>query len=364
MTTQSITSDLKAIEEKLNRQERLNFQDGLTLFRYPDLEAIGRMANRVREAKNSDHAYYIINRHINYSNVCSVTCLFCAFARRKGQEGGYTFSLDQIFHKAEELKATGGTELHIVGGLHPDLPFEFYEEMLSGLKEHVPGVHIKAFTAVEIDYFTQISNLSIEEVLKRLMAAGLDSLPGGGAEIFAPVTRKKICRTKTDAERWAQVHRVAHRLGLKSTCTMLYGHIESLEDRVDHILRLRNLQDETHGFTAYIPLAFHPENTFMPDVPAPTAEEALRNIAVGRLMLDNIQHIKVYWITHGLTTAKKALSYGADDIDGTVVEEKIYHMAGSDTPQEVGVEHLCQMVRDAGRVPVLRDSVYNIVKVQ
>jgi aminodeoxyfutalosine synthase len=357
------SGDLSRILDKVDAGERLSFEDGVALYHHPDLFAIGQAANRVRERINGNRAYYIVNRHINYSNVCAVTCLFCAFARRKGQDGGYTFSLEEIFHRAEELNLSGGSELHIVGGLHPDHPFSFYTEMLSGIKERLPSVHIKAFTAVEIDFFAETFEMSHRDVLSALMEAGLDSLPGGGAEIFAPETREQICRTKTDAERWAEVHRVAHNLGLRSTCTMLTGHIESIEDRVDHLLRLRALQDETGGFTAFVPLTFLPENTFMPDIRRMTGQEELRNVAVSRLLLDNIDHLKVYWIMLGLQTAQVALAFGADDIDGTVVEEKIYHMAGATSPQAVTADELCRLIREAGRQPVLRDSLYNEVEV-
>jgi aminodeoxyfutalosine synthase len=354
-------SALAPIRDKVHAGVRLSFEDGVTLFRTPDIEALAALANGVREKKNGNVAYYVVNRHVNYSNICVDTCLFCAFAKRKGQEGGYEWSLDQIFHKTENLEQQGVRELHIVGGLHPDYPYQYYLDLVSGLKSRHPAVAVKAFTAVEIQYFTELSGKHYKEVLVDLKNAGLDMLPGGGAEMFAQRVREKICRTKIDGPMWIDIHRTAHGMGIPSNCTMLYGHIETIEERVDHIVTLRALQDETHGFHSYIPLAFHPENTFLSHIPKPTREDHLRNIAVSRLLLDNMQHIKCYWIMSGIDTAKESLSWGADDVDGTVMEEKIYHMAGAKTPQELHRGFLEQTIRDAGREPVERDSFYNVV---
>ena len=370
-------TDISDIAAKVRRGERLSFEDGVRLYRTDDLFTLGALANERREALHGNKAYYVVNRHINYSNVCTDACLFCAFGKRKGQKGGYEFSLKEIVDKAEGAEREGATEIHIVGGLHPDYPYDYYPEMLRAIKERCPTLHLKAFTAVEIAYFAEVGKKSIPEVLTDLRAAGLDSLPGGGAEIFAEATRKKICTHKIGWEAWAETHRTAHARGMRSTCTMLYGHIESVEDRVDHMLRLRSLQDEQtggplraperpgedvvdpgRGFTAFIPLAFHPENTFLPKIPPPTANLDLRTVAVARLLLDNIPHIKVYWIMLSLPVAQVGLAFGADDMDGTVVEEKIYHMAGAKTPQGLTIADLEKVIRDAGRIPVRRDSVY------
>ena len=353
---------LDAVRAKLESGQRLSFDDGVALFNTPDPEALGRLANEVRERKNGNLAYYVVNRHVNYSNVCVDTCLLCAFAKRKGQEGGYEWSLDQIWHKTENFEELGVREVHIVGGLHPDYPYSYYLDLVSGMKQRHPGVVVKGFTAVEIQYFMEISGKHYREVLADLKAAGLDMLPGGGAEIFAERVRRKICRTKIDGPMWLDIHRIAHGMGIPSNCTMLYGHIETIEERVEHILALRGLQDETKGFLSFIPLAFHPENTFLSHLPKPSAEDHLRNIAVSRLLLDNVPHIKCYWVMSGIDVAKTALRWGADDIDGTIMEEKIYHMAGAKTPQELHRGFLEAMIRESGRDPVERDAFYNTVK--
>ena len=352
---------LASIRDRVRAGERLNFEDGVALFRTSDPEALGALANEVREKKNGNVAYYVINRHVNYSNICVDTCLFCAFAKRKGQEGGYEWSLDQIWHKTENFEELGVREVHIVGGLHPDYPFQYYLDLVSGFKQRHPTVTVKAFTAVEIQYFTELTGKHYREILADLKAAGLEMLPGGGAEIFSERVRKKICRTKIDGAMWIDIHRLAHGMGIPTNCTMLYGHLETIEERVEHIMMLRGLQDETGGLLSFIPLAFHPENTFLADLPKPTEEDHLRNIAVSRLLLDNVPHIKCYWIMSGIETAKKALRWGADDIDGTVMEEKIYHMAGATTPQDLHRGYLELMIHEAGRDPVERDSFYNVI---
>lgn len=351
-------ASLRDIAEKVESGARLSREDGLRLYASPDLHEIGRLANVVRERKHGNAAYFVINRHINYSNVCVDTCLFCAFARRPGEEGGYLYTMDEMVRKAEEARAIGATEIHIVGGLHPDLPFAFYTEMLATLHARFPEIHLKAFTAVEIAFFAEKFGMTVEDVLGRLRASGLGSLPGGGAEILAERVRKKLCRDKIDTESWLGVHRTAHRMGIRSNATMLYGHIERDDERIEHMIRIRDLQDETGGFLTFIPLSFHPENTFLEKLPKATGTSDLRNIAISRLMVDNVDHVKAYWTMTGLPIAQIALAFGADDMDGTVIEEKITHMAGGRSPQGVGRDDLCRLIREAGREPVQRDTLY------
>ena len=348
---------MKSIEAKVLRGARLTFVDALALYRTPDLPALGALANRVREKRHGNKTTYIVNSHLNYSNLCTLACKFCAFARAKGRPGGYEMSRDEILAKADRAAAIGATELHIVGGLHPDWPYAAYPDMLRALKGRHPQMHLKAFTAVEIRYFSGLAGKSIAWVLEDLREAGLGSLPGGGAEIFAEKVRKEICGPKDTAEEWLEVHRIAHGMGIRSTATMLYGHIETDEDRVDHLMRLRALQDETKGFMALIPLSFHPEGTRIP-VRLPSGMDDLKNLAVSRLVLDNVDHIKAYWTQTGLKLAQLALSFGADDIDGTVVEETITHMAGAKSPRGVTEASLRDLIRAAGRVPVRRDTLH------
>ena len=355
-------STLHPIYEKVEAAERLSFEDGVKLYETPDINGVGYLANIVRERQNGDFAYYNLNQHIDYSNVCILhaRCHFCAFARKDMQtEGAWEMSVDEFLDKAMYSIDHGCTEIHSVGGLHPKLPFEYYLDMLRGLKNRMPQVHLKFFTAVEIHHFSRIFKMSIEEVLIALREAGLDSLPGGGAEIFAEETRDKICPGKLSAEGWLEVHDIAHRLGISTNATMLYGHLETNEDRVDHLVRLREQQDRSAGFVTFIPLAFHPDNTRMDYLPSTSGLTDLRNVAVSRLLLDNFPHIKVYWIMTGLKTAQIALSFGADDIDGTVTEEKITHMAGADTPEVISAEEIIQLIEEAGRIPVERDTLYN-----
>jgi aminodeoxyfutalosine synthase len=353
-----------SIKDKLLAGEPLDFDDGVVLFRHPNLLDVGQLANEVRERLHGERTYFNRNMHINATNVCVANCMFCSFSRLKpGDPGAYTMSLEEAWGRLQaRLDAKDPiTEIHIVNGLHGDLPFAYYTELLSGLKRLAPGVHLKAFTAVEIFYFHQKFGLSVEEVLQRLREAGLGSLPGGGAEIFAPRVRRKICSDKCDADAWLDVHRKAHRLGLRSNCTMLYGHIETIEERVEHLLRLRSLQAETGGFQTFIPLAFHPDGNALRRLPAPTGTEDLRTFAVARLLLHNIPHVKAYWIMLGLKTAQTAQWFGADDLDGTVQEERIYHMAGAETPQGLSVAEIAHVIRQAGRLPVERDTLYNVV---
>ena len=355
-------STLHSIYEKVQADERLSFEDGVRLYESPDINGVGYLANIVREQQNGNLAYYNFNQHIDYSNVCILhaRCHFCAFARKDIKtDGAWEMSVDEFLDKAMYSIDHGCTEIHSVGGLHPKLPFEYYLDMLRGLKERMPQVHLKFFTAVEIHHFSRIFKMSIEEVLIALREVGLDSLPGGGAEIFAEETREKICPGKLSAEGWLEVHEIAHQLGIPTNATMLYGHLETNEDRVDHLIRLREQQDKSGGFVTFIPLAFHPENTRMDYLPSTSGLTDLQNIAVSRLLLDNFPHIKVYWIMTGLKTAQIALSFGADDIDGTVTEEKITHMAGADTPEAISAEEIIQLIEEAGRISVERDTLYN-----
>src|SRR6201993_2629758 len=349
---------LEPVAAKVLASERLNAEDGVALYQSHDLLALGWLGNHVREKKHGNICYYNVNRHINPTNVCVAHCRLCAFGRSPDAPGAYTFALDEIYKRAAEGVAEGATEFHIVGGLHPDLPFEDYLELLRGLKQRFPEVHLKAFTMVEVGYYSRISKLSIRDTLLAMKDAGVDSLPGGGAEIFHPRVRKVICDHKVSGQRWLEIARTAHELGLHSNATMLYGHIETDEERVEHILALRALQDETGGFVAFIPLAFHPENTGLAHLPKPTGFTDLKTIAISRLLLDNFDHIKAYWIMLTPRVAQIALRFGADDMDGTVVEEKIYHDAGATTDQFTPRNQLERLIREAGRVPVERDTLY------
>jgi aminodeoxyfutalosine synthase len=352
---------LKPIAEKVLAGERLSMQDGIELYRSPDLLAVGWLANYVREKRHGNITYYNVNRHINPTNVCVAHCRLCAFGRDPNAPGAYTFALEEIYQRAERGVREGATEFHIVGGLHPDLTFDHYLEMVRGLKQRCPAVHIKAFTMVEVHYFARIAKLSIEEVLRKMKEAGVDSCPGGGAEIFHPRVRKIICDHKTSGQMWLSTAKKAHEAGLRSNATMLYGHVETEEERVDHLVKLRELQDDTHGFVAFIPLAFHPDNTALSHLPKATGYADLRNIAVARLLLDNFDHIKAYWIMLSPSIAQIALRFGANDLDGTVVEEKIYHDAGAKTSEFTPRAELERLIRAAGRVPVERDTLYRPV---
>ncbi len=363
MTGQLTIEDkrLAPIAEKVQAGERLTFEGGLALYRTHDLLALGWLANSVRERLHGNVCYYNVNRHINPTNVCVAHCRLCAFGRDPNVPGAYTMALEEVFRTAASGSTEAVTEFHIVGGLHPDLTFDYYLDLIRGLKQRFPQVHLKAFTMVEIGYFAKITKLPAREVLLKLKQAGLDSLPGGGAEIFHPRVRKVICDHKTSGQLWLQIARTAHELGLHSNATMLYGHIETEEERVDHLLKLRALQDETRGFVCFIPLAFHPENTALSHLPKPTGFLDLKNIAASRLLLDNFPHIKAYWIMLTPRIAQVALRFGADDIDGTVVEEKIYHDAGATTAQGLRRSELLRLIREAGREPVERDTLYRAV---
>jgi aminodeoxyfutalosine synthase len=352
---------LKPLAAKVLRGERLSQEDGVALYRSPDILAVGWLANHVREKRHGDVTYFNVNRHINPTNVCVAHCKLCAFGRDPNAPGAYTFALEEIYQRAEQGVREGATEFHMVGGLHPDLPFEYFLDMIRGLKRRCPTVHLKAFTMVEVGYFARIAKLSIKETLQKMKDAGVDSLPGGGAEIFHPRVRKLICDHKVSGQMWLSIARQAHELGLHSNATMLYGHVETEEERVDHLLKLRELQDQTHGFVTFIPLAFHPDNTALSHIPKPTGYDDLRNIAVSRLLLDNFAHIKAYWIMLSPAIAQIALRFGANDLDGTVVEEKIYHDAGAVTSEFTSRADLERFIRAAGRVPVERDTLYNPV---
>lgn len=350
---------MQTIKEKIYAGKRISTEDALFLFSSTDLLEIGELAALVNERKNGKRVYFNVNRHINPTNICVNCCTFCAFYRKVEDEGAYTLTFDEIREKVTAASVSGATEIHLVGGLHPDLPFEFYEELLNMVKATAPDIHIKAFTAVEIDYFARIAGVTIEEILHRLMNAGLGSMPGGGAEILVEETRSKICPEKISGERWLAIMRQVHRCGLKSNATMLYGHIESIADRVKHLEMLRVLQDETGGFQVFIPLAFQPENS---DIKIESAGfsgvDDLKTIAVARIFLDNFDHIKAYWVMLGEKIAQVSLSFGVSDLDGTVVEEKIGHDAGAHSPQTLSMERLIQLIRSAGKVPVERDTLY------
>ena len=352
---------LGAIAEKVLARERLSHDDGVTLYRSPHLHAVGALANHVRERLHGDLAYFNVNQHVNYTNLCNKLCRFCAFQRLPGQEGAYQLTPEQAAAKIRAQLHEPVTEVHMVAGVWPKIPYSYYLELLRAVKAARPEIHIKAFTMVELDQIAKSAKKPLEVVLEELKAAGLGSVPGGGAEVFSERIRKETYHLKISGDEWLAVARKVHQAGLRSNCTMLHGHVETPEERVDHLDRLRRLQDETGGFQTYIPLSFHPENSEMADVPGPTAVDELREIALGRLLLDNIPHIKAYWILMDIPIAQLALSYGADDVDGTVVEEHIYHDAGATTPEAVKRAELVQWIRDAGRIPVERDTLYNVV---
>ncbi len=353
---------LKPILEKVEAGVRLTHDDGVALYQTGDILAVGYMANLVRERLHGNVTYFNVNRHINPTDVCVASCRLCAFGKKAKDPKAYTMSHEQVWETAGRGWSEAITEFHIVGGLHPELSLDWYCDMLRGLKERFPQVHLKAFTMVEIAFLARRSKITIRETLERLRDAGVDSMPGGGAEVFIERVRRIICDHKIDGNEWLDVAREAHRIGLKSNCTMLYGHIESNEDRVDHLVRLRELQDVTKGFVTFIPLAFHPDNTPLQHIPKTTGFTDIRNVAVARLMLDNIPHIKAYWVMMTPRIAQVAQRFGSDDIDGTVVEEKIYHDAGATTSQGLRRNELLRLIREAGREPVERDTLYRPVQ--
>ena len=354
---------LQSIREKVEAGERLSFDDGVLLYSNDvPLPELGELANLVRERKNGNYAYYNINTHLNPTNICVYRCTFCAFRADLRDAKGYWMSDEQVLARGQEAVNAGSTEMHIVGGLHHQAKYDWYRKVISLLHENFPTLHLKAWTPVEIDWFARLTGKSIPWVMEDMIDAGLGSLPGGGAEIFHPEVRNQICEHKADSSRWFETHRTAHQLGLRSNCTMLYGHIEEPFHRIDHLLRLRELQDETGGFQTFIPLAFHPENTGLSHIIKPSGPMDLRTMAISRLMLDNVPHIKAYWIMLGVGTAQIALSYGADDIDGTVRHELIYHDAGAETPEILSVDEIRRIIEETGRDPVERDTLYHRVQ--
>jgi aminodeoxyfutalosine synthase len=356
-------SELRPIYERVASGERISEAEALQLFQSKDLNAVGAMASLVCQRKLNNRASYIINRYFNYSNYCILSCQFCAFARKKRDADGFQYSIEEIVEKAREALSLGITELHIVGGLHPNLPFTYYTDMLRALRRLDGRLQLKCFTAIEVLHLAWLARKPVPEVLAELREAGLDSLTGGGAEIFNPSVRSEIAKGKESAEEYLDVHRTWHRMGGRSTCTMLYGHIETLEHRVDHLKQLRELQDETHGFVGFIPLPYHPENNQIPVQHPPTAYDTLRTIAVSRIYLDNFDHITAYWVGLGLKLAQVALNYGADDLHGTVLEEKIFHMAGAQSPQLQTEIEMVRAIRETGRIPVQRNTFYEPIRV-
>ncbi len=355
---------LATISGKVKEGSRITDAEALYLFESNDLLGIGELAAFANERKNGKRVFFNINRHINYSNICVKRCEFCAFSRKAGEDGAYTLDHEEIRRRAAEAALQGATELHIVGGLHPELPFEYYLEMLRVVKSVSSSLHIKAFTAVEIDHLAELSGLAIRDVLQKLSDAGLGSLPGGGAEIFAERVRRRLCPDKISGERWLEIMENAHRLGLRSNATMLYGHLEDYADRVDHLRRLRDLQDKTSGFQTFVPLAFKPENTRLPmdRLAGTTGVDDLKTLAIARIYLDNFENIKAYWVMLGEKTAQVALAFGANDLDGTVIEEKIGHDAGADSPQSLSLGKIVRLIRKAGKIPVERDTLYHALR--
>ncbi|SHE85257.1 aminofutalosine synthase MqnE [Desulforamulus putei] len=364
METLFANSELTDIKAKVEAGERLSREDGIRLYQSNELLAIGYLADLVRRRKNGNKTYFTVNRHINHTNVCKNLCKLCAFGRKAEDPGAYTLSLDEVEAKAKECHGLKVSEIHIVGGLNPELKINYYLEMLRRVRSAAPGAIIKSFTAVEIDYLARTHNMSLQEVIKTLMDAGLDSLPGGGAEIFARRVRDIICEKKISGERWLEVHEAAHRVGMRTNATMLYGHVETIEERIDHLIQLRELQDKTGGFLTFIPLAFHPKNTALVShkLSLTTGYDDLKTLAIARLMLDNFDHIKAYWVMIGPKIAQVSLSFGVDDLDGTVIEEKIAHDAGAETAQIMAKNKLIHMIKAAGKDPVERDTLYNVIE--
>jgi aminodeoxyfutalosine synthase len=353
---------LETIESKIETNQRITDEEALALFDTTNLIKLGELANRVREKIHGNKSYYIINRHIDYSNVCAIKCKFCAFAKKKGEPDSFEFTIEEIVEKVSLGLKRGITEIHMVGGFHPTHPWEFYIGTLRAVKKAAPDLHIKAFTAAEIRYFAKKFRKTEEEVLLELVSAGLGSLPGGGAEIFDPEIRKEICGPKGTAEFWIETHRRAHTMGLRSSATMLYGHIESVRHRVDHMRRVRELQDETGGFLSFIPLAFNPKDTEYETRGYTSGIDDLKTLAIARLYLDNFKHIKAYWIMSGLEMSQMAQYFGADDLHGTVMEENITHMAGGLAPEDLPESQICELILESGRKPVQRDSLYNEIE--
>lgn len=356
-----VKNNLIDIYEKVQAEERLSFDDGLKLYNSPDLLSIGFLADIERERKNGNRAYFIRNQHINYTNICINRCKFCAFFKDRGVPGAYSMTVEEIGEKIRENMDQPISEVHIVGGLNPDLPYSYYLEMLKTIKIIRPQIHIQAFTAVEIAFIAKAGGKTIDDTLQDLKEAGLGSLPGGGAEVFSPRIRKKLCADKLDPAGWIRVAITAHRMGIPGNATMLYGHLEKKEELVEHLIKLREAQDESSGFLAFIPLAFHPQNTGLNDLPATTGFDDLKNLAIARLMLDNFPHIKAFWIMITPKVSQISLAFGVDDIDGTVTEERITHSAGATTAQSLALEELVGMIKKAGKQPIERDTLYNVL---
>lgn len=357
------STQLINISQKAVNGQRLSPEDGLALLRSDDLIALGEMAHRAKQQKTGNKVFFNVNCHINLTNICVSRCKFCAFSCDRDDPQAYTMTIEEVVEKARAALPVGITELHIVSGLHPDLPFSYYLIVIRTLREQFPGIHIQAFTAVEIKYFADISGASVEEVLLQLKEAGLGSLPGGGAEVFSDRIRQNLCPKKASAEEWLSVMRTAHQLGLKSNATILYGHLEQAEEIIDHLVQLRDLQDETGGFQSFIPLPFHPRNTQLSFMQKPHGYEILKMYALSRLMLDNFDHIKAFWIMAGIPVAQLSLLFGVDDLDGTVIEEKITHAAGAETDTAIPKQKLLQIIAEAGKIPVERDTLYKVIKV-
>ncbi|MBC8317125.1 MAG: aminofutalosine synthase MqnE [Desulfobulbaceae bacterium] len=350
------------ILQKVKDNERISCEDGIRLYNSPNLLAVGYLANTVRERLNGDNAYFIYNQHINYSNICTNLCKFCAFGKDKSSDKAYEMTVEDVKEKVRERLDEPISEIHMVGGIHPDLPFSYYIDILKGIKDVRPDVHIQAFTCVEIAHLAGLAGKPVDATLKILRDAGLDSIPGGGAEVFSPRIRELTCDKKLSGEGWLEVAQIAHRQGLKTNATMLYGHIETIEERIEHLDALRTAQDETGGFLAFIPLSFHPKNTEMSKLSRTSGIDDLKNIAVARCFLDNFPHIKSYWVMVGPKMAQIALSFGADDVDGTVKEEIITHMAGAETEQAMSIEELVRLIKEAGRTPIQRGTLYDVIQ--
>ena len=363
MQFDSVLTGLEAIHKKLEQGERLDRADGLSLLQTNNVLGLGYLANEVRRTKAGDRVYFNNNAHINYSNVCKVRCGFCAFGKDPDEKGAYTMSIEQVVERAKHFASLGATEIHMVGGIHPDLPFSYYVEMLQKVQESVPEVSLKAFTAAEYDYFASLEGVPVREILKTLRQAGLRFIPGGGAENFSQRVRDIICPGKLSGERWLEIHKTAHELGIPTNANMLYGIIETDAELIDHMLALRDLQDQTEGFYALIPTAFHPKNTKFEQITPVSALRTLKVIATARLILDNFKYIKAYWVSSGLQLAQIALNFGANDLDGVVREEKIYHTAGATSPQEQSEQELIRMINEVGLTAVERDTFYNVRKV-
>ncbi|MAF65418.1 MAG: aminofutalosine synthase MqnE [Planctomycetes bacterium] len=361
MVERARAAGIEDVARRVVASERLSLEDGARLYATPDLFVVAELANLVRERLHGDLAYFNVNQHINYTNICNKLCRFCAFQRLPNQEGAYCMTPQEAAGKVREQLDQPVTEVHMVAGIYPKLGYDYYLDLLRAVKAARPRIHIKAFTMVELHEIARVAKKPLAEVLPELIEAGLDSIPGGGAEVFSERVRSETYHLKISGDEWLDIARTVHEAGLRSNCTMLHGHIETVAERLDHLDRLRRLQDETGGFQTYVPLSFHPDNSEMADVPAPTALDELREMALGRLMLDNVPHVKAYWILMDVPVAQLCLSFGADDVDGTVVEEKVYHEAGATTPQEAQRHELVQWIRDAGRVPVERDTLYNVV---